>query len=153
MGGWGETERLVEKLLRENESANATSKPVVATKFTPSPWRTKASDVVKACEESLQRTWCQCTRLLSFCHGIADGKVHEHKFGRRCGGCIAQQQLALPLHQPTKQLRKQGSVTLRSRGRKADSTRGRGPAPARHGEHSQKAQQDHIPGRTQLCDL
>ena len=53
--GWGETERLVEKLLRENESAIATSKPVVATKFTPSPWRTKASDVVKACEESLQR--------------------------------------------------------------------------------------------------
>ena len=68
--GWGETERLVSKLLREtgdevktsssselldNSSLMSSSKPVVATKFTPSPWRTTAESVVEACEQSRRR--------------------------------------------------------------------------------------------------
>lgn len=68
--GWGETECLVSKLLREtgdevetsssselldNNSLMSSSKPVVATKFTPSPWRTTAESVVEACEQSRRR--------------------------------------------------------------------------------------------------
>ncbi len=67
--GWGETECLVSKLLsREavvvddtnNEetssySSSKSSSAVVATKFTPSPWRTTAESVVEACEESRRR--------------------------------------------------------------------------------------------------
>lgn len=58
--GWGETERLLQKLLdaEEKAAANYNSsklKPVVATKFTPSPWRNTVESVVKACEESRDR--------------------------------------------------------------------------------------------------
>ncbi|KAL7545616.1 hypothetical protein ACHAWF_008968 [Thalassiosira exigua] len=58
--GWGETERLVAKLISEVEGnvdpmGDAVSRPVVATKFTPSPWRTTAESVVEACEESCKR--------------------------------------------------------------------------------------------------
>lgn len=61
--GWGETECLVAKLIRDAEhniddrkSQFAKSPtPVVATKFTPSPWRTTVESVVKTCEESRNR--------------------------------------------------------------------------------------------------
>ena len=54
--GWGETECLVEKLLRnEGDIIGSTSKPIVATKFTPSPARTTVQSVVKACEKSKER--------------------------------------------------------------------------------------------------
>ncbi|KAK1743705.1 pyridoxal reductase [Skeletonema marinoi] len=46
--GWGETECLVAKLLKDNDVVeNHPSKAVVATKFTPSPWRTTMPDIVK----------------------------------------------------------------------------------------------------------
>ena len=53
--GWGETEMLTRKLLDRSGTSNENLKPVVATKFTPSPWRTTAQSVVDACEESRQR--------------------------------------------------------------------------------------------------
>ena len=60
--GWGETESLVSHLIREadnmnidGDSNNAASKPVVATKFTPSPWRTTVDSAVEACEETQKR--------------------------------------------------------------------------------------------------
>jgi pyridoxine 4-dehydrogenase len=58
--GWGETEQLLQKLLHSevNAASNYNSsklKPVVATKFTPSPWRNTVESVVKACEESRDR--------------------------------------------------------------------------------------------------
>ena len=55
--GWGETERLTRQLLRENGPPIATTNAptYVATKFTPSPWRTTVQSVVDACEESRQR--------------------------------------------------------------------------------------------------
>ena len=57
--GWGETESLVAKLLREHNGdsteGSANEQHVVATKFTPSPWRTTAESVVEACEESRKR--------------------------------------------------------------------------------------------------
>jgi len=63
--GWGETERLVSKLVREcadidggddgGIASTEVNKPVVATKFTPSPWRTTVDSVVEACEESRKR--------------------------------------------------------------------------------------------------
>lgn len=79
--GWGETERLTRLLLeraqqkdndaaastrpaivanhRQQEAENSNMKhrlaPVVATKFTPSPWRTTVQSVIDACEESRQR--------------------------------------------------------------------------------------------------
>ena len=46
--GWGETECLIAKLLHSSSA-------VVATKFTPSPWRTTAQSVVDACLESRKR--------------------------------------------------------------------------------------------------
>merc|ERR1712176_1079938 len=49
--GWGETECLLRKLLYNQDETSA----VVATKFTPSPWRTTAQSVVDACEESRKR--------------------------------------------------------------------------------------------------
>lgn len=52
--GWGETERLVARLVGGTE-ADGEPRPVVATKFTPSPWRTTAGSVVEACEESRRR--------------------------------------------------------------------------------------------------
>jgi len=53
--GWGETECLVSKLIRDVDIDSSASKPVVATKFTPSPWRKTADSVVEACEESRKR--------------------------------------------------------------------------------------------------
>ena len=60
--GWGETERLTRRLLLKEQStaaaaaaATATPQPVVATKFTPSPWRTTTQSVVDACQESRLR--------------------------------------------------------------------------------------------------
>ena len=47
---------LTRKLLERSGSRNKDSlAPVVATKFTPSPWRTTAQSVVEACEQSCQR--------------------------------------------------------------------------------------------------
>jgi pyridoxine 4-dehydrogenase len=53
--GWGETEMLTRKLLDRSGSNKDSLKPVVATKFTPSPFRTTAKSVVDACEQSRQR--------------------------------------------------------------------------------------------------
>ena len=54
--GWGETETLTAKLLRENSSSSSdNTNNVIATKFTPSPTRTTAESVVEACEMSRQR--------------------------------------------------------------------------------------------------
>lgn len=53
--GWGETEMLTRKLLDRSSANDKHLAPVVATKFTPSPWRTTAQSVVDACEESRQR--------------------------------------------------------------------------------------------------
>jgi len=56
--GWGETERLVEKLLHstvERSGDEHALTPVVATKFTPNPWRTGPSSVVDACLKSCER--------------------------------------------------------------------------------------------------
>jgi len=52
--GYGETERLTNKLLQRATLTEgpARVKPVVASKFTPLPWRTSAQSVVDACEES-----------------------------------------------------------------------------------------------------
>ena len=55
--GWGETECLIAKLLHDERmqyQSNSAS-AVVATKFTPSPWRTTAQSVVDACLESRKR--------------------------------------------------------------------------------------------------
>jgi len=57
--GWGETESLLQKLLREETKNGKNSEqklePTVATKFTPSPWRNTVQSVVDACEESRKR--------------------------------------------------------------------------------------------------
>lgn len=52
--GYGETERMTAKYLKDAEETEGMSalKPVVATKFTPGPWRTTAQTVVDACEQS-----------------------------------------------------------------------------------------------------
>merc|ERR1719491_1913553 len=52
--GYGETERMTSKFLRKAEliEGAALVKPVVATKFTPVPWRTTVQSVVDACEQS-----------------------------------------------------------------------------------------------------
>lgn len=52
--GYGETERMASKYLRKAEETEGQSvvKPVVATKFTPVPWRTTVQSVVDACEQS-----------------------------------------------------------------------------------------------------
>lgn len=52
--GYGETERMTAKYLTDAEQTEGASlvKPVVATKFTPSPWRTTSQSVVDACEQS-----------------------------------------------------------------------------------------------------
>eukprot|EP00549_Striatella_unipunctata_P015406 CAMPEP_0118706244 /NCGR_PEP_ID=MMETSP0800-20121206/20430_1 /TAXON_ID=210618 ORGANISM="Striatella unipunctata, Strain CCMP2910" /NCGR_SAMPLE_ID=MMETSP0800 /ASSEMBLY_ACC=CAM_ASM_000638 /LENGTH=390 /DNA_ID=CAMNT_0006608717 /DNA_START=272 /DNA_END=1444 /DNA_ORIENTATION=- len=51
--GWGETERLTRKLLAN--SLPDEQKPIIATKFTPSPWRTDPKSVVEACKQSMKR--------------------------------------------------------------------------------------------------
>jgi len=48
--GWGETERLTRTLLSRSSGSG-----IVATKFTPSPWRTSIASVVEACEQSCER--------------------------------------------------------------------------------------------------
>lgn len=58
--GWGETESLIRKLLLNSESLvdhdkSNSMKPIIATKFTPSPWRNSVQSVVDACEKSRQR--------------------------------------------------------------------------------------------------
>ncbi len=52
--GYGETERMTAKYLADAEESEGQSivKPVVATKFTPIPWRTTVQSVVDACEQS-----------------------------------------------------------------------------------------------------
>lgn len=52
--GYGETERMTSKYLRKVEQIEGPTlvKPVVATKFTPVPWRTTVQSVVDACEQS-----------------------------------------------------------------------------------------------------
>lgn len=47
--GWGETERLLRHLL-----PTSSNPATVATKFTPSPWRTTVSSVLEACQKSRQ---------------------------------------------------------------------------------------------------
>ena len=64
--GWGETESFLKKILNSEIMNNESTKfaygspknllgPVVATKFTPSPWRRTVESVVDACEQSRQR--------------------------------------------------------------------------------------------------
>merc|ERR1719162_395971 len=55
--GWGETEELLKKFVdRASIASNGeSSKPIYATKFTPSPWRTTPESVVEACEQSIRR--------------------------------------------------------------------------------------------------
>jgi len=55
--GYGETEKLLNKYinkatLTEDPRGNNDSKPIVATKFTPIPWRTTSQSVVDACIQS-----------------------------------------------------------------------------------------------------
>ena len=59
--GYGETEKLTRKFLQRANGAKNTgtstirkTPPIVATKFTPTPWRTTAQSVVDACEQSRQ---------------------------------------------------------------------------------------------------
>ena len=52
--GYGETEKLTQKLLqraRDNEGDSQIA-PFVASKFTPLPWRTTVQSVIDACEQS-----------------------------------------------------------------------------------------------------
>ena len=53
--GWGETETMISKMLKDAFITDDALRPVVATKFTPSPWRTTAKSVVEACEASRER--------------------------------------------------------------------------------------------------
>lgn len=52
--GYGETEKLVARGLTKASERYGTPRlgPVVATKFTPTPWRTTAESVVDACQQS-----------------------------------------------------------------------------------------------------
>ena len=51
--GWGETESLIQKMIAQAPSKD--KQPIVATKFTPTPWRTTADSVVEACQDSCRR--------------------------------------------------------------------------------------------------
>merc|ERR1712008_111417 len=53
--GWGETEELLQKFIARSDYDENRLVPVVATKFTPSPWRTTVESVVEACEQSCSR--------------------------------------------------------------------------------------------------
>ena len=67
--GWGETEKLTRHLLEQSScktsqtnadvvgetNAAAAATAIIATKFTPSPWRTSVQSVVDACEDSRRR--------------------------------------------------------------------------------------------------
>lgn len=52
--GYGETERLTQLLVKKAKVVDGPTKvePVIATKFTPLPWRTTVQSVVEACEQS-----------------------------------------------------------------------------------------------------
>jgi aryl-alcohol dehydrogenase-like predicted oxidoreductase len=52
--GYGETERLTKILVQKAKVVNGPAKlePVVASKFTPLPWRTTSESVVEACKQS-----------------------------------------------------------------------------------------------------
>lgn len=54
--GWGETERLTRQLLQQ-EQQHSSSNIMIATKFTPSPWRKTAQSVVEACRQSQKRLY------------------------------------------------------------------------------------------------
>ena len=51
--GYGETELLLQKLI--GRSTGGQKVPIVATKFTPTPWRTTVDSVVEACDQSRRR--------------------------------------------------------------------------------------------------
>ena len=64
--GWGETEQLLKSSLSKSslaiqednsdtDESGTLLSPIVATKFTPSPWRTTVQSVIDACEESRNR--------------------------------------------------------------------------------------------------
>jgi len=56
--GWGETEMLTREMLKRQAQIageNSVKSAIIATKFTPTPWRTDPQSVVKACEESCER--------------------------------------------------------------------------------------------------
>jgi len=55
--GWGETEKLTNKLIEKRNSrvADSCRTALLATKFTPSPWRTTPESVVEACRQSCER--------------------------------------------------------------------------------------------------
>lgn len=59
--GWGETESLISQFVNKAAASDKTKidrkrkSPTIATKFTPSPWRTTVESVVEACELSRQR--------------------------------------------------------------------------------------------------
>lgn len=65
--GYGETELLLQKLQKNcpylldgsysggDDEGASSKRPIVATKFTPTPWRTTVDSVVAACEQSRQR--------------------------------------------------------------------------------------------------
>ena len=54
--GWGSGEKSLASYLREAaEHELPPERSVIATKFTPSPWRQSADSVVKACQESARR--------------------------------------------------------------------------------------------------
>lgn len=52
--GYGDTEKMTSKFFRRAKEVQGPKKmePVIATKFTPVPWRTTAQSVVDACEQS-----------------------------------------------------------------------------------------------------
>lgn len=55
--GYGETERLTQKMLATTRAAEGFGNPiapVVASKFTPLPWRGSVESVIEACEQSRQ---------------------------------------------------------------------------------------------------
>lgn len=52
--GWGETERLCRRYLVDSPPPAAVRPAIVASKFTPSPWRTTAESVVEACIASAE---------------------------------------------------------------------------------------------------
>lgn len=62
--GWGETEKLTNYLLEQSsktqtavagDTGKGAAAAIIATKFTPSPWRTSVQSVVDACEDSRRR--------------------------------------------------------------------------------------------------
>ena len=53
--GWGETETMIAQMLKDADISDDVLRPVVATKFTPSPGRSSAKSVVEACEASRER--------------------------------------------------------------------------------------------------